>query len=203
MRALRDPTDQASLNRMWIGMSAVLGVTLLVVGADLALDVLDGDHLHVLLDLLIGVLALGGIAAMTIRLGRSRRRTQALQGRLRAAEDEAQRFRDESRAYLRGLAEAIDRQLTRWALSPAEREVVLLLLKGLSHKEIGAIRECSERTIRHQARVAYKKAGLAGRVELAAFFLEDLLVAPSPVPERTFGEGTARSGRPGGELRSG
>jgi len=80
MRALRDPTDQASLNRMWIGMSAVLGVTLLVVGADLALDVLDGDHLHVLLDLLIGVLALGGIAAMTIRLGRSRRRTQALQG---------------------------------------------------------------------------------------------------------------------------
>jgi len=50
-----------------------------------------------------------------------------------------------------------------------------MLLKGLSHKEIAAMRQTSERTIREQARAVYRKSGLAGRSSLAAFFLEDLL----------------------------
>jgi DNA-binding NarL/FixJ family response regulator len=54
-----------------------------------------------------------------------------------------------------------------------------LLLKGLSHKEIAAVRSTSERTIREQARAVYRKAGLPGRSALSAFFLEDLLLPPS------------------------
>jgi DNA-binding NarL/FixJ family response regulator len=53
--------------------------------------------------------------------------------------------------------------------------VALLLLKGLSLKEIAAVRATSERTIRAQARSVYSKAGLTGRASLSAFFLEDLL----------------------------
>jgi len=34
----------------------------------------------------------------------------------------------------------------------------------------------SERTIRDQARAVYRKSGVAGRTELSAFFLEDLLL---------------------------
>jgi DNA-binding NarL/FixJ family response regulator len=60
--------------------------------------------------------------------------------------------------------------------SPAEREVGLLLLKGLSHKEIAGVLDKSERTVRQQSLGIYKKAGLAGRAELSAFFLEDLLL---------------------------
>lgn len=60
-------------------------------------------------------------------------------------------------------------------LSPAERQIALLLLKGLSHKEIAQIRLVSETTVRQQARSLYRKAGLSGRNDLAAFFLEDLL----------------------------
>jgi DNA-binding NarL/FixJ family response regulator len=48
------------------------------------------------------------------------------------------------------------------------------LLKGLSHKEVAIIRDVSDATIRQQARSIYQKAGVAGRHELAAFFLEDL-----------------------------
>jgi len=70
---------------------------------------------------------------------------------------------------------AIDDQLERWHLSAAEKEVALLLLKGLEHKEIAQLREVAETTVRQQARSLYRKAGLAGRHELAAFFLEDLL----------------------------
>lgn len=61
-------------------------------------------------------------------------------------------------------------------MSPAEKEVALLLLKGLSHKDIADVRSVTEATARQQARAVYKKAGLAGRNDLAAFFLEDLLL---------------------------
>jgi len=49
-------------------------------------------------------------------------------------------------------------------------------LKGLSLKEIAEIRKTSEKTARAQCTPIYEKSGLSGRSELAAFFLEDLLV---------------------------
>jgi DNA-binding NarL/FixJ family response regulator len=102
--------------------------------------------------------------------------------RLVDSEQEAARWRQEAGDLIAGLADAIDRQLDRWALSPAEKEVALLLLKGLSHKEIGALRNVSEATVRQQARALYAKAGLEGRHDLAAFFLEDLLVPRTKSP---------------------
>lgn len=68
-------------------------------------------------------------------------------------------------------------QFDRWALSASEAEVALLLVKGLSMKEIAEVREVKEKTVRSQAASIYAKAGCAGRHELAAFFIEDLLVA--------------------------
>jgi len=52
--------------------------------------------------------------------------------------------------------------------------VALMLLKGLSHKEIAAQRGTSEGTVRQQALSIYRKTGLSGRSTLAAFFLEGL-----------------------------
>lgn len=94
---------------------------------------------------------------------------------LEVARLQGQRWRSESRALLNGLGEAIDAQFTHWSLTDAEREVALLLLKGLSTKEIAAVRAGSERTVREHARSIYSKAGLTGRAALSAFFLEDLL----------------------------
>jgi hypothetical protein len=39
----------------------------------------------------------------------------------------------------------------------------LLLIKGVSHKEIATVCAVSERTVREQARSIYSKAGLTGR----------------------------------------
>lgn len=98
-----------------------------------------------------------------------------------ASERQAERdqWRSSAEASLRGLADAITSQLERWGLTPAEREVVMLLLKGQSHKEIAAATGRSERTVRQHAVAAYGKAGVSGRAELAAYFLEDL---PFPAP---------------------
>ena len=51
-----------------------------------------------------------------------------------------------------------------------------MLLKGYGHKEIAALTGRSERTVRQHAGVVYDKAGLAGRAELAAYFLHDLML---------------------------
>jgi DNA-binding NarL/FixJ family response regulator len=65
----------------------------------------------------------------------------------------------------------------RWYRSSSEKEVALLLLKGLSLKEIAQLRETAEKTVPAQSVAIDSKSGLAGRSELSAFFLEDLLVS--------------------------
>ncbi|MBK6842778.1 MAG: helix-turn-helix transcriptional regulator [Gemmatimonadetes bacterium] len=74
------------------------------------------------------------------------------------------------------LGVAIDRQFAAWGLTPTEGEVALLLLKGYGHKQIAGSTGRSERTVRQHAVAVYQKAGLAGRAELAAFFLHDLML---------------------------
>ncbi len=76
--------------------------------------------------------------------------------------------RAEMLAELRGLIDGLG--------APWQSLVARLLLKGLSHKEIATVRGASEATARQHATAVYKKANLAGRAELAAFFLEDLLL---------------------------
>jgi DNA-binding CsgD family transcriptional regulator len=161
--------------------ATILGLVAALVGLDAAGDTRAGGSAgHVLLELAIMVVALAGTVLLWVQLFTARRRAHALQRDLVRAEADLVRFRAESQDHLRGLAVAIDRQLARWSLSAAEREVALLLLKGLTHKDIAALRDTSERTVRQQSLAVYRKAGLAGRAELAAFFLEDLLLPPTP-----------------------
>ena len=119
---------------------------------------------------------------LLFRLAAHHRRDQLdLLHELELARSQGQRWRREARVFIDGLGQAIDTQFSHWGLTDAEREVALLLLKGLSLKEISTVRSTSERTVRTQARALYGKAGLEGRAALSAFFLEDLLV-PTALP---------------------
>ncbi|MEI4487941.1 LuxR C-terminal-related transcriptional regulator [Frigidibacter sp. MR17.14] len=73
------------------------------------------------------------------------------------------------------LAEVVGRQFTAWGLTPAERDVGLLALKGLDVAEIAAIRGAAAGTVRAQLTRIYAKAGVSGRAQFAAWFVEDLL----------------------------
>jgi len=73
------------------------------------------------------------------------------------------------------LADVISQQFTEWALSPSEKEVGLMLIKGLSLKEIAALRNTLEKTVRQQASSIYKKADINGRHAFSAWFIEDIL----------------------------
>ncbi|HEY5945600.1 MAG TPA: LuxR C-terminal-related transcriptional regulator [Kofleriaceae bacterium] len=159
-----------------------------LVGIDLITDLGERTTLaHVLLELLVVAIGFVAAGAIALRLRRSARHAQTLREEaarlaenLRVTQQEAARWRSDAADLIAGLSVAIDAQLTRWELSPAEREIALLLLKGLSHKEIAQIRAVSENTVRQQAQSLYRKAGLSGRNDLAAFFLEDLLGPREP-----------------------
>lgn len=176
--------DFTSEGRVLGGLLVAFFLVTALAGVDVASDLRQGTTLeHVLAEVGVVVVGLLGSAfvarQLLVRLKSARAAEVALQtlaGRLKATEAEAARWRAEAADILAGLGSAIDQQFERWSLSPAEKEVALLLLKGLSHKELAGVRSVTEATARQQARAVYKKAGLSGRNDLAAFFLEDLLL---------------------------
>lgn len=73
------------------------------------------------------------------------------------------------------LAEVIDAQFRDWGLTAAETDVAFLALKGLDVAEIAELRQTAAGTIRAQLSRVYAKAGIAGRAQFAALFVEDIL----------------------------
>ncbi len=138
-------------------------------------DLTIGELLLELIEIVPVVAASVGVALLFRVSERQRDEHLRVIRDLELARVQGQRWRTESRALLNGLGDAIEVQFSRWNLTEAEREVALLLLKGLTHKEVATVRAVSERTVREQARSIYTKAGLTGRAALSAFFLEDLL----------------------------
>ena len=81
----------------------------------------------------------------------------------------------------------MQKQFEAWQLTASEQDVVIMLLKGLSFREIAELRETREKTVRQQASSVYRKSGVNSRNELAAWFFEDMLEPPTveeaPEPE--------------------
>ena len=89
---------------------------------------------------------------------------------------ELMRAQEQALDVARGaLSEVIDRQFQAWGLTPAERDVAFLALKGLDVAEIAELRGAAQGTVRAQLTRIYSKAGVSGRAQFAAFFVEDLL----------------------------
>jgi len=177
-----------------VGAAAVMSAVAVLMGTDLVVDYGEGAAFwHLALEGCILVLSLVSSTIFGRRWLTLRRETHRLRGELLASQRDVERWqldaahwREEARDILQGLSVAIDREFERWQLSGAEREVALLVLKGLSYAEIAELRGVRERTVRSQVSALLRKAGLQSRAELSAYFLEDLLL-PS-------GQGTNSAG---------
>lgn len=66
----------------------------------------------------------------------------------------------------RGLQALVERFLDINQLTPKEKEIVRLLLKGLSNKEIAMIGDNSDRTIKFHLTAIFEKCGVKSRTEL-------------------------------------
>ena len=166
-------------------IAIILSIIVVMVTTDLITDAKEGVRWwHLLIEGTIAIAASVGIFILLRGSFNLKRSLAAEQKSASQFQAEAEKWRAQSKKYLEGLSQAIDAQLTAWKLTNTEKEVAFLLLKGLSLKEIALIRNTAEKTARTQSISIYAKAGLAGRSELSAFFLEDLLV-PSEQPKDT------------------
>ncbi|TNC69835.1 helix-turn-helix transcriptional regulator [Rubellimicrobium roseum] len=131
---------------------SVLGV------APVAWVVYELTEIGAALGLILGTV-LGGVA-----LRRSLIRTREAEARLRAA----------SGAFM----DLLEERFAAWGLTPAERDVALFAIKGMSTPEIAKMRQTSEGTVKAQTAAIYRKAGVSGRPQLLSLFIEDLMDGP-------------------------
>lgn len=166
------------------GLRLLLGgiLAMIVVGGTIDL-ILDAPttwlSFHVLFELAMVMAALVSATALWLGWWRARQAVVVMAHSLEERRAERDAWRASAEKALEGLGRAIDRQFDAWGLTPAEREVALLVLKGHGHKQIAGLTGRSERTVRQHAVTVYGKAGLGGRAELAAFFLQDLMLPPA------------------------
>jgi DNA-binding NarL/FixJ family response regulator len=97
-------------------------------------------------------------------------------GQLARLDTQTQEFANQYRAVMQ-------KQFDAWNFTASEQDVVIGMLKGLSFREIAGLRETREKTVHQQASSVYRKAGVASRHELAAWFFEDRL-DPLPVADK-------------------
>ena len=175
------PEPKTMVHDLDVRLRLILGVALVSITVGGTADLLMDEpetwlSFHVIFETLM--IAGAVVMATTLWLGwwRSAHSALALQQSLARQSAESEAWRASATAALDGLGRAIDAQFTTWHLTPAEREVALMLLKGYEHKEIAALTNRSARTVRQHAGVVYEKAGLASRAELAAYFLNDLML---------------------------
>jgi DNA-binding CsgD family transcriptional regulator len=178
MTVFDDEPSMNEKNRYSYGAIALSAMVLVLITLDMVGDYREGVvWTHLFVELLILVISLAGL----VYFGRlyyqsAQSKIHLLEQNLASATQQAQQWREANRELIAGLAAQIQKQFDAWQLTRAEAEVGFLILKGLSHAEIAQVRKASERTIRDQARAIYRKSGMAGRSELSAFFLEDLLL---------------------------
>jgi len=150
---------------------------------DLTADYREGSSgSHLIFEAMLFLASISGIIYLLRLWWKARKGLAVATHHLSETRADFQEFKIKVKPYLEGLGKMIDTQLASWELSNAEKDIALLILKGLSFKEIADIRKTSERTVRQQARSIYARAKLSGRAEFSAFFLEDLLL-PYQAPE--------------------
>jgi len=172
-------------------MAALFALVMVVAGADLAMDrPTTLWSAHVLAEATLVVVSLTAATYLAWGWYRAHRDVRELEVSVARGKAERDAWRTRAGRALEGLGEAMDAQFDTWSLTAAERETAVMILKGHSHKRIGKLTSRSERTVRQHAVAIYRKAGLAGRSELSAFFLEGLLLPGDGRPEST--------GAPGG-----
>ena len=85
------------------------------------------------------------------------------------------RLEDQLRVASGAFAQLVEEYFDQWGLTPSEKDVALLAIKGFPIADIARIRETKEGTIKAQSNAIYRKAGVNGRPQLLSLFIEDLM----------------------------
>ncbi len=154
---------------------AVLTIIVIANLFDMASDLSSGASAwHIVEEGLVVLASLAVIIGLMIYLRRQKRALEQIRLEF-SKQQQATPASAELLQARKQLGSVIRQQFLDWQLTGSEQEVALLLLKGLSFKEIAAVRDTHEKTVRQQASAIYKKAGVSGRHAFSAWFIEDFL----------------------------
>lgn len=88
------------------------------------------------------------------------------------------RLNDQVRVASGEFAALLEEHFATWGLTPSERDVAVLTIKGLSVAEIAEARGSAEGTVKAHSAAVYRKAGVTGRMQLVTLFLDELMEGP-------------------------
>ncbi len=155
---------------------AILLIIVVANLADLIYDtMMDAAIWHLLEEGVVITLSIGAIIYLIIKVKNQHNHLMGLKSELDESQLTLERLGRQMKAARSQYSKVIQEQFEGWKLSDSEQEIAIFLLKGLSFKEIAALRHTREKTVRQQASVIYTKAGVTGRHDFAAWFFEDFL----------------------------
>jgi DNA-binding CsgD family transcriptional regulator len=150
---------------LWIGL-ALSTVCTAFFAIDVAGDMLfdghfPGGNLHHLLEIFVVIVSASALTYHVFEISKFFTKHEKISNQMRVASGE--------------FADVLEELFATWQLTPAERDVAMLLVKGVGFKELADLRNAKEGTVKAQANAIYRKAGVSGRHELVALFLDELL----------------------------
>ena len=119
------------------------------------------DNPHLLLESVAAVALIAGVIFLMIELRGLLSRMSEMQTGLEIANGH--------------LAEVIQGFFEDWNLTNAERDVAIMILKGLDNEAIAQVRNTASGTVRAQATKIYAKSATDGRAQFISVFVEELL----------------------------
>lgn len=153
-----------------------MAILLVLFWFDLAFDIKEQDQVeHIAIEFLIYAVL---IYVAYVAFGFYHLGSQALEDAskdINATHRQLADVKQRNKLLQEGINVTMAEAFASWKLTQAEQDVAVLIVKGFSLGEIAKLRGTSERTIRDQAASVYHKAKLKNRIELTAFFVEDLL----------------------------
>ena len=148
----------------------LLIVSVVFFATDAVLDVVEhirgGDPytIEAMIHLLFEILAAGLLGYSTRTLITNLRTTAA---KAKSAESQVE-------MYKAGAQNLLESRFKDWALTEAEQDIALFVLKGLSNNDIASLRGVALGTTKNQITAILRKAGVSSRSELLSLLIEEM-----------------------------
>lgn len=161
-----------SQSKIFLGLVVLLSC-MAFFGFDVVLDIVEhrvkgttyavGELVHLIFEML-AVLGLGYAVTM-------------LRAYLRLLRAEAEHIRETINMLRGNFDEVLLTKFDDWGLTTAERDVTLLIIRGLSVADIAAARNTAQGTIKAQSTSIFRKIGVGSKTELMSLIIDEFLTS--------------------------
>ena len=150
------------------------GFVVLGLAVDLLFDLVYSNtgFLHDIIQLVILLIS---TLVFTVVAAKCFSRNSSIKNRLNHLRLDISEAKENFESLQKGCTQNILLQFEEWELTQAEKKVASLLIMGECIKNIARIRDISPNTIKEQAGSVYRKAKLAGRYELSAYIINNII----------------------------